>query len=122
MSARAAAIAYGMVAEICERLEVAGITDQNAPSLDHALQMVWPVSKQLARLERTAETAGESAARARSASLDTATAALLAEAIPPRQSAVSPAAPARRRWQRFDPQHWHVALVAAPQREPEEVA
>jgi hypothetical protein len=121
MSARAAAIAYGMVAEICDRLEAAGVTEENAPSLDHALSMVWRCSKQLARLEQSAAAAGDSAARARAATLDAVTAALLAEAMPARQPAVS-AAPSRKRWQEFDPQRWHVALVAAPEREHEGVA
>ena len=70
---RAAAISFGLILDLAARLDDAGVPPDRAPSFDQCLDMVWPLAKRLARLERTAKDAGAVAARARSRLLDVVT-------------------------------------------------
>ena len=70
---RAAKISFGLVLEMAERLDAAGIPPDKAPSLEQAVDLVWDLAVALAKLEKTAENAGRTAARARSRLLDVVT-------------------------------------------------
>jgi hypothetical protein len=110
---RAAAIALSLVMDLADRLDAAGVTADKAPALDEAVAQVWPLAKRLAKLEKAAGKAGDSAARARTATLDCvagrfAAAAGVRQARPEQQ----PSAPVR--WQKLDVRQWRVELVPCP--------
>ena len=102
---RAAKIAVSLVLELPERLAAAEVTGEYAPILDEALDAVWPLAKQLARLEKAGKRAGKSARRAREAVLRAAVASCVAAQAP--------------RWAEFDVRQWHTELVPGP--DPEHV-
>ena len=77
---RSAAISFGLILELAERLDAAGVPPDKAPSLDECLGMIWPLAKRLAKLERTAKDAGRTAARARQRLLDVVTVQVAAAA------------------------------------------
>ena len=79
---RAAAISFGLITEMAERLDAAGVPPEKAPGLDEAIGMVWDLARELARLEQTAKDAGVVAARARAATLDVVTGHVAAAARP----------------------------------------
>jgi hypothetical protein len=114
---RAAAVAFSLIFDLADRLDAAGVPADRAPSLDEALSLVWPLARQLARLEKTAALAGDTAARAREAVLATVVASVAAAAAPqvpaPGDVARQPGA-GTRRWAEFDPDGWHVELVPGP--------
>jgi hypothetical protein len=107
---RAAAIALSLVMDLAERLDAAGVPADRAPTLDEGVDAVWELAKQLAKLEKTAGKAGDSAALPRNATLDCTVARFAAAA------GVSPAAMTEHqatgpRWRKFDAAQWHVALL-----------
>jgi hypothetical protein len=102
---RVAAIALSLVYELGERLSAAGVTGESAPTLDEALDAVWLLARQLAKLEKTGEKAGKSAARARAVVLGSAV-ACYPTAVRPRSAESGPPG-----WAVFDPARWHVALL-----------
>lgn len=109
---RAAAIALSLVIDLADRLDAAGVSPENAPTLDQGLDLVWPLARQLSKLERTGKRAALSAGDARAAVLDEA----VARWVP---ATAELARPVPVRWRKFDPAAWHVALVPAPARERE---
>jgi hypothetical protein len=128
---RAAAIALSLVIDLAERLDAAGVPPDRAPTLDEGLDAVWPLAKALARLEKTAARAGDSAARARTATLDCATAMFAAAAGTTHACGTEHSTRTGQgadgtlvrpdehkapgvRWGNFDPERWHVALVRGP--------
>jgi hypothetical protein len=70
------------------------------PSLDDALDVVWPLARRLAKIEKAGKKAGKSAGRAREAVLGTAVTQWTAAN--------------RTTFAEFDPAAWHVALVPGP--------
>jgi hypothetical protein len=109
MSARAAVIAIGIIAELADRLEAAGVTADYAPDLDTAMDHVYPLAKVFAQMEERAEQVSESARNARSSVLDAVVAAYVAAARADRPLAG---------FAEFDLQQWHVALVPGPAGDP----
>jgi hypothetical protein len=110
-SRRTAKIAFSLILDLGERLAAAGVTGASAPTWDEAADLVWPLARQLAKLERTGKKAAKSARRARETVLDTAVACCAAAAVPK-----------GARWAEFDPSQWHVALVPGPSLEREREA
>jgi hypothetical protein len=107
-SRRTAKIAFSLILDLADRLAAAGITGENAPTLDQAVDLAWPLAVQLAKLERSGKKAARSARRARAAVLDTAVARCAAAAQP-----------RFTQWAQFDPAEWHVELVPGPSLERE---
>ena len=97
---RAARIALGLVFELADRLEAAGVTAGCAPGLQEALDAVWPLARRLAKLEKAGKKAGRSAGRAREAVLEAAVTACMSARAP--------------RWAAFDVRDWHTELVQGP--------
>ena len=73
LARRASLLAFGLILDLSERLDEAGVPPECAPSLEAALDLVWDLSVALARLEMVAENAGRIAASARSRLLDVVT-------------------------------------------------
>lgn len=113
---RAAAIALSLVLDLADRLDAAGVTADRAPTLDEGLDAVWPLARELARLEKTAGKAGHAAARARAAALDCAAVRFTAAAgiSPAAGPEPARAAPAPAHWRKFDAAQWRVELVPYP--------
>ena len=110
---RAAQLAMGLVIDLAERLDTAGVPADQAPSLDAAVDMVWPLAVALARLEKTAAKAGRTAAQARERLLDAAVAAVSVPAAGvPGDVARTPGAPSAGDWRA-----WESELAAAGESE-----
>jgi len=103
---RTARIAFSLVVDLPERLEAAGVTADRAPSVEQAVDLVWPRARQLARMEKAGKSLGKSAARAQDAVLS---AAVTACAAPSTSAAYAP-----RRFADFNPAEWRGALVPGP--------
>jgi len=55
---RAARIALSLVVDLAERLDAAGVTADRAPSLEQSVDLVWPLARSLAKLEKSAWLSG----------------------------------------------------------------
>jgi hypothetical protein len=97
---RTAAIAFGLVIDLAERLAAAGTDPERLPDLDEALCLIWPLAKRLAKFERHGKGSGMPAARAREAFLTSAVAGC--RGVP------------WWTWPEFRPGDWHLELVPGP--------
>ncbi len=100
---------------ILTRVKVLGATRYRASQIEEIIRL-WPLAKQLARLDETARKAGASAAWARAAVLDNVVASVTAAAAPqaPAPGPVALLGAGATRFAKFSPDQWHVALVPGP--------
>lgn len=111
---RTAAIAFGMVDELCRRLEAAGVTAENAPLLDEAFAAMWPAAREMAKLEETVDSAADASRQARAATIDAAFAQFTSHLPKPAGTPDAPVLAGLTATEPFRPEQWTVALIAAP--------